>query len=133
MQRFMKLSTYEKRLLLECTFAVYKWKCRLLFSSFKKLADKSKSISPNLEPNPNELDALKKTFERVNKLTFWQNKCLVNTFAARQVLNKRNYSSIAFLGVDNSSKDALTAHAWIVSNGIEIIPSDAKFSSVHEF
>ena len=70
---------------------------------------------------------------RSSKLTFWKNQCLIQAFVARRMLNRRNTSSKAYLGLIQVEKSRYIAHAWIEASGIEVVKGTPGCIKVHEF
>lgn len=55
--------------------------------------------------------------------------CLMLAFSAKAMLRRRKHSSVLILGVKRSpeaAKDKLGAHAWVLSEGYEIVGSDTR-------
>lgn len=59
---------------------------------------------------------------RANKLAFWKNRCLVKSFSARLMLQRRNIGSVMYLGLQFKNGKELVAHAWLKSGDIYITP-----------
>ena len=76
---------------------------------------------------------IRKAIRRSGRLTFWKNKCLIQSFVARKMLNKRGVNSRAFLGMMKNDNFNHDAHAWVESSGIQIIQSDSNYTILHEF
>lgn len=134
MGSYFKLSKIEKRIFWEALLRVYQYKIVLIMSSFKKCSETMKSTGSDKEYSKGELQLIAIGIRRANKLTFWKNKCLVNTLSARKILNKRNVYSEAYLGLRKEDKDdSLAAHAWIVSNEIYLVPFEKEYTIVYTF
>lgn len=134
MRAYFKLPKNEKKLFLEALRSVYWHKIILIIYSFKRCSEKMKSTGTITDYSQEELRLIRDAIRRANKLTFWKNKCLVNTLSARKILNKRNIHSEAFLGIRKDEKDdSFAAHAWIISNEIYIVPIEMEYTTVHTF
>jgi hypothetical protein len=75
--------------------------------------------------NPVSIEKLKKiktAISRANKLAFWSNICLVKSIAARFMLQRRGIGSVLYLGLRFEEGKKLSAHAWLMSEGIYITP-----------
>jgi len=85
-----------------------------------------KRVKP-LEIPEHEFDSglLKKIGEavyRANKLALWKNVCLVSSFTARLMLQRRKISSTLYFGLQMKDGKELIAHAWLLSHNIYLTP-----------
>lgn len=72
--------------------------------------------------------------ERANKIAFWSNVCLVKSFAARIMLQRRGIASSIYLGVTIKDGKELAAHAWLISDGVYVTPrGDSAFKEIYSF
>ena len=72
--------------------------------------------------DPIQLIKIRIAVARANKLAFWKNVCLVKSFAARFMLQRRNIGSVMYLGLQYKNEKELVAHAWLIANEIFITP-----------
>jgi len=72
--------------------------------------------------NPVLLRKISVAVSRANKLSFWKNVCLVKSFTARFMLQRRNIGSVMYLGLQFKNGRELIAHAWLVSGKSYITP-----------
>ncbi len=86
---------------------------------------KKKNYPP--QQDIDKLSDIKKALERVLSFSFWNNKCLVQSFAGRWMLSKRKINSILFIGAKRDENLDILAHAWLVSFDLEIVPKDEEF------
>lgn len=68
------------------------------------------------------LNKIRDAVSRANKLAFWKNVCLVKSFAARLMLQRRDIGSVLYLGLQIKEHRQLVAHAWLMVDGIAITP-----------
>ena len=122
LKKFIFLPNDEKILLLEAVFFLFFSKV-FLFLPFKLCI---KSIRPAEEligiVDPLILMKIKIVIGRANKLAFWENVCLVKSFAARFMLQRRNIGSRMYLGLQYKNEKELVAHAWLIAGDILITP-----------
>ena len=59
---------------------------------------------------------------RANKLAFWKNVCLVKSFTARLMLQRRDIGSVLYLGLQIKGHRQLVAHAWLMVDRTAITP-----------
>jgi len=132
--QFIKLSAEEKKLFLEALFFLYCSKVILLvlpFNSCLKLLKPANKMSTQEEKD--FLIKIKIAVGRANRLAFWKNICLVKSFAARLMLQRREIGSEMFLGLQFKNEKELIAHAWLISGEIEITPRiTSKFKEIYK-
>lgn len=132
--QFIKLCAEEKKLFLEALFFLYCSKIILLvlpFNSCLKLMKPANKMSTQGEKE--FLIKIKNAVRRANRLAFWKNICLVKSFAARFMLQRRGIGSKMFLGLQFKNEKELMAHAWLISGEIEIAPRiTSKFKEIYK-
>ena len=80
------------------------------------------------------LKEIQLSIDRANRMAFWGNVCLVKSFAARIMLQRRGIASTIFLGVQLKGGKEISAHAWLMSNGIFVTPrGDSAFKEIYSF
>ena len=72
--------------------------------------------------SPCQLTKIRDTVSRANKLALWKNVCLVKSFAARLMLQRRDIRSVFYLELQIKEHRQLAAHAWLMVAGIAITP-----------
>jgi hypothetical protein len=66
-------------------------------------------------------------------LSPWKNKCLVQSLAARWMLNRRGISSQLSLGVALGPEKKMIAHAWLKVNDFEIVERRNDYVELYIF
>ena len=135
---FVKRSRREVALFAEALLFLYYSKL-LLIIPFKYAV---KQIRPGQnqevvlnEQNPQEfkcrLNEIRTAVRRADKFSFWSNICLVKSFAARFMLQRRGIPSTMNYGlIINGNK--LEAHAWVTVGETEITPKGkTDFKIIH--
>jgi len=134
LKKFLALSFKEKRLFLEALIFVYCAKIMLLLFPFKLIV---KFISyneyPSIHPEIEQLKQIKVAIARANRLAFWKNVCIVQSIAARWMLNRRKVPSKLSLGVIHDKNGKMIAHAWIKVNGFEIVSRGLEYKELVSF
>lgn len=122
LKKIIQLPYQEKILFLEAVFFLFFSKL-FLWLPFKyciKQLDSADSL-----PEKGDTILLKKiqvAVARANKLAIWQNICLVKSFAARFMLQRRQIGSIMYLGLQFKNNKELVAHAWLIANEVYVTP-----------
>ncbi len=94
----------------------------LLMLPFRHCLKLLKQESPGAaQPSPEGLRRIRDAVSRANKLAFWKNTCIVKSFAARFMLQRRKINSEMFYGV-RIIEGKLEAHAWLVAGDVSITP-----------
>lgn len=126
--KFSNISLFIEALLLSYRFEIQLW-----FISFKKLSEKHPTSGSAFKSDPQMAKAIRRAIYRAEKFTFWNNKCLVSTFCARKMLNKRGIASIAYLGMGKNEKGKLIAHAWINADDVEVVQNLDSCEMLYSF
>jgi hypothetical protein len=66
------------------------------------------------------------------RFTPWHNQCLVQSLAARSMLNRRKIPSKFYFGIIKEN-NKMKAHAWLLVGDYEIIAKNGEYTVVHEF
>ena len=77
--------------------------------------------------------SVKKAIGRAGLVSPWKNRCLVESLAARSMLNRRRIQSQISLGVTHDEKKKLIAHAWIRAGDTEIVPERGDYHEMYLF
>lgn len=132
LSRFLKWTAREKRLFLRVLLTLYWVKFASLVLPFSKLTERYRCTDKSNAASRTELLLLKNAIRRASQLTFWRNKCLVETFVARMVLNNWGVKSEAYLSLAKDERKWL-AHAWISVGSMAIVSKSSNFHDVLKF
>lgn len=131
-RKFIKLSFAEKKLFLEAAIFLFAAKILLLLFPFKYcLRFISNKNCVFIDCNPEYLQSIKTAVNRANKLAFWKNICLVQSFTARWILSRRKISSRLSIGVTHDENKKLIAHAWIKVGDFEIVNKGLDYKELY--
>lgn len=119
-----------KLLFAEILIKIYWFRFLLIWVPFKKIAHKNPNTG--ILEQPKMSAKIRFLIHEANKYTFWSNKCLASVLAARSILNRKNIKSNAYLGLMNE-QNQLLAHAWIISDDVEVVPQEKNYIKVFEF
>jgi hypothetical protein len=122
---FLRLPTREKTLFAEAVAFLFYAKLLLSVLPFKDCIKKFKRLSFVTTPvDLNEVQTIGRAISRANKLAFWENKCLVSSFAARFMLSRRNIGSVLYLGLrfKDHTQFKMNAHAWLMAGDFFVTP-----------
>ena len=132
--KFIKLAKEDKKLFFEALFFLWFSKILLLLMPFKTCIKFLKPAEKmNTQPTPEFLRNVRNAVSRANKTALWKNICLVKSFAARFMLQRRGIPSVMYLGlqIDKESEKKLNAHAWLISEDITITPKGPAFKEIY--
>ena len=121
--KFLKLSSVEKRFFFEAVYETLWVRIVTTIQSAMKYA--SRQGQSMVETGQTALDArqieqvlqIKTAVVRCRHL-LWARKCLVESIAAKRMLNRRRIPATLYVGVAKNEKGKLTAHAWLRSGNI---------------
>lgn len=81
---------------------------------------------------PADLKEIRKAVIQTNYFAIWENRCLVQSFAVRRMLNKRKIQSVLSIGVAKDEEKELKAHAWIKSGEVELVSGQSDFILIYD-
>jgi len=84
-----------------------------------------------VQPNPEFVRKVRNAISRANKTASWKNICLVKSFAARFMLQRRRIGSVMYLGLQLGDGKKLHAHAWLIAEDIIITPKGSDFKEIY--
>jgi hypothetical protein len=121
-QKFIKLPANEKLLFCEALFFLFLAKGMLVVLPFRLCLGTIRTGRNIKNPAHKKPEPVKLAISRASRLASWKNICLVQSFAARWMLQRRKISSTLSIGVGHNQNNNLTAHAWLTVEGFEIVP-----------
>lgn len=77
------------------------------------------------------LSNIKVAISRANRLAWWTNVCLVQSFAARWMLQRRKIKSSMSIGVNFDKHQKLIAHAWLKVADFEVVAKDGDYKVLY--
>jgi hypothetical protein len=130
--RFIKLPLREKMLFGEALFFVYLAKVVSAILPFKYCVRLMfKDLKNETPPDHEFLLSLKEALLRAENFIFWKNACLLQSFAAKWMLNRRNIKSTMFFGFNFDEEKKFIAHAWVQADEIEIVAKGDEYAELH--
>ncbi len=132
--KFRRLTKEDKKLFFEALFFLWFSKMLLFLLPFKTCICFLKPAERmTVQPDPEFLRNVPNVVSRANKTAIWKNICLVKSFAARFMLQRRGIPSVMYLGlkIERESTRKLNAHAWLISEDIAIIPKGTAFKKIY--
>ena len=133
-KKFGELSLNEKLFYSEAYFLQLTIGLLLKIIPFRKIPGLFASSSRLTPPaSPLEPAQIKQAIQRSGRVSPWRNKCLVQSLAARRMLNRRKISSQLSLGVAKGANGRTIAHAWLKTGDFEIVEKGDDFSELYLF
>lgn len=122
-RRFFRLPADEMKLFLEAVFLLYYSKVLFLLFPFRFCIGILKPAARmDVTPDPEVARKIRLAVTRANRLAFWKNICLVKSFAARLMLQRRKIGSVLYLGLQLKGGKELVAHAWLMVGDFVVTP-----------
>lgn len=109
----------------EAIIFLYYYKLVLSIQKVQKVLYSVKSHANHTNLDIPTLKRIRVAVRRADRFALWQNRCIVKSLAARKMIERRQGTSELYLGVmkdQSTSKKALKAHAWLISQDIEVTP-----------
>ena len=133
-KKFLKIPFAEKKLFLEAVFYLFTAKILLIIFPFKFCVQFITCKNCNKRNiDPEYLELIKTALYRANKLAFWKNICLVQSVAARWMLQRRKIASQFSLGVAHDENKKVIAHAWVKVDDFEITHKGLDYNELINF
>jgi hypothetical protein len=129
-KKLYKLQLKEKKLFFEALLMLYLAKFILIILPFRVCLKTIQNKNSDRKPEMNELKLLKEAIRRANKLSVWNNVCLVQSFAASWMLRRRQINSKLSIGIRHNHQKKLTAHAWLTVDDYEIVPQNGDYVTI---
>jgi hypothetical protein len=76
---------------------------------------------------------IKQAIIMTSRLSPWKNKCLVQSLAARWMLNRRGIHSQLSLGVTIGHDKKMIAHAWLKVKNFEVVEKKGNYLELYLF
>jgi hypothetical protein len=133
--KFCRIPLNQKILVVEAIYFLLASKLLLMIFPFRicKQIFRKNELLDN-QPNTQTLKEIRIAVERANKIAIWKNVCLVKSFAARFMLQRRGIASSIYLGVTITNETKLAAHAWLISGGVYVTPrGNFAFREIYNF
>ena len=128
--RFLRMPAREKALFAEALLFLWSAKAMTLVLPFRTCLKTIKTAQVPREPEPSELMQVKQAIDRASHLTMWKNVCLIRSFAACWMLNRRGITSRLHIGFTREPGQKFSAHAWLTSGDFEITGSHGTTGNV---
>ena len=140
-KKFSKLSWNEQMLFSEALFlqlamglflkiVPFKWIPKLFSNQLQEtMYDKPGTR----KPEHGKLNLIKAAIHHSSPYSPWKNKCLIQSLAARSMLNRRKIQSQLLIGVSKGANGRTIAHAWLKSDDFEVIEKSGDYRELYFF
>jgi len=116
---------------MEALLLLYSVKVLLLFLPIRKVTaifQEPKLL--NRKSDVDQLNDIKWSLQKTDRLVPWKNRCLVKSIAGRWMLHHRGISSTLHFGVRHDENRKIKAHAWLKSGDYEIVPAGTDYEEL---
>lgn len=128
---FFRLSFKDKTLFFEAVVLLFSAKLILTVMPFRYCVKTISKKEFKEEPGIERLERIKRSLTRANRLAFWRNVCLVQSFAGKWMLQRRGIGSDLYIGMNKDEKGNFSAHAWLKAGGLEITYDGGDYHELH--
>jgi len=130
--KFINLPGTLKILFFEALSLQYYARILLIFIPFRKIPKFfSNNHKVQKEPDPVLLEQIKDAIRYANHLAIWKNKCLVQSMAAKWMLQRRKINADMSFGLTHGENKKLLAHAWVKVIDFEIVPRIQDYKELY--
>ncbi len=125
MRRFFRLDRRERRLFFEAARETFLVRIVTTFRSTPKYASwlgQSRTETETIEFDPERKESVMQVKAAVSRCRHlvWSRKCLVESIAAKRMLDRRHIPATLYMGVAKNEKGKMIAHAWVRSGNIYV-------------
>lgn len=134
LRRFVALEGDQRWLLTETVLFLFLAKFLLLILPVKavmKISLSSKKVER--QPDPDLLRQIKWALYNADRLSFWKNRCLVQSITGKWMLQQRGILSSLLFGVKLNKNRKLIAHAWLKVGDFEIVEKGNDYQELGSF
>ena len=85
------------------------------------------------KPDPDLLGHIKWALYNADRLSFWKNRCLVQSIAGRFMLQRRGIRSTVYFGVRHDKNKKIIAHAWLKTDDFEVVEKGEDYRELYSF
>lgn len=134
LRKFVALKGDQRWLLAEAVTVMFTTKFLLLILPVRTVMNISLSgKNKGGESDQKTLDMIKWALDHAGRLSFWKNRCLVQSLSGRWMLQRRRIDSQIFFGVRHDNKKRLSAHAWLKTNDFEVVEKGDDYRELFSF
>jgi hypothetical protein len=133
LRKFILLPKSDRLLFMEALSLVILARMMLTLLPFRLCIKTIRATQYPHDANAGELRQVRNALTRANRLTCWKNVCLVQSFAARWMLQRRHIGSVLSIGAMHDPQKKLIAHAWISAGNFEVVPRGGNFTPLTTF
>lgn len=119
-------------MLVEAIVMLFWCKFLLLLLPFKKVLgiNYGKNKDRKTVTDRELLLKIKRSLYRANRLSLWKNKCLVQSFAGRWMLQRRGIQSQIAFGIKHTEINKIIAHAWLKADDFLVIGQVMEYNEI---
>jgi len=133
-KRFFHLSVRKRLVLTEAIVLMVIAKTILLLMPVKAIMKMSfKTKKTQTDPDISLLKDIQWAISRADRLSFWKNRCIVQSIAGRWMLQRRGIDSQIIFGIKHDENLAVIAHAWLKTGDFEIVMSGRNYRELMKY
>jgi hypothetical protein len=133
LQKFISLPKPDKLLFTEALLLIFLARMMLTMLPFRLCIKTIRATQYPHDAGADKLRQIRNALDRAIRLTSWKNVCLVQSFAARWMLQRRHIGSVLSIGAMHSPQKKLVAHAWISAGNFEVVSRGGNFTPLTTF
>ena len=133
LRKFISLPKSGKLLLIEALAFIFLAKIMLTLLPFRICIRTIRVSQYQQDAGSGLLLQVRNALNRANRLAWWRNVCLVQSFAARWMLQRRRIGSVLSIGAMHDPQKKLVAHAWISAGNFEVVSRGGNYIPLTTF
>lgn len=127
LMKFFHLPAKERAFFAEALTLLWIARIMLILFPFRICIKTIQKKKKGKQASPDILDRIRHSTIRANRTAIWKNICLVQSFAARWMLQRRGIESTMTIGVARDAQGKMIAHAWLSSGDFQIVAVNGGF------
>jgi hypothetical protein len=133
-RKYLALKSDQRRMLFEAVLFLFLAKFLLAILPVKTVINITLSGKiKEREPDKEILQKIKWALFNADRISFWKNKCLVQSIAGRFMLHRRRIVSKLSFGVRHDKNKKVIAHAWLKTDDFEIVEKSEDYWELYTF
>jgi hypothetical protein len=133
LQRFVRLDTEDRLLLLRAVFWIGVARLWLAAFPFQRLASRLSAEDGLDDADPELVRRIGNAVGAAGAHVPWRSDCFPRSIAAHQLLKSHGYASTIHLGVEKAGNGELLGHAWVTCGGIVVTGGEQldRYAEIH--
>jgi len=132
LRKYFALTSDQRRILTEAILFLFSAKVILTLMPVRRVlkAASDTNTSPG-EADLNVLNVIRWALSWAVRLSFWKNRCLVQSVAGWWMIKRRGIACSLSLGVRHDDRGKVIAHAWLKAGDFEVVEKGGDYLELY--